>query len=209
VLGRDLHDIAPRVLVEPIKPEVAEVIAHRFSNGEVILHKPYLRTLNAVHTLTAIGRDSAADEAFRVAPQVAVIDARPGVKLGLHHFELLLARHMLHLVVVKLDRPQGPGWTGQLPAGLAPALIEQMGIERPSLRNLQFLVPPDVAVGADIDEVVATLRLDWIDEHDAIVAFFHRAAAFGDAGRVVAVVAHGRYIGGIDHRRLSALLLQN
>ncbi len=30
-----------------------------------------------------------------------------------------------------------------------------------------------------------------------------------DAGRVVAVVAHGRHVGDVDHRRLAALLLQD
>src|ERR1039458_6558918 len=51
VLGRDLHEIEPRVLVEPIKPEVAVVIAHRFSNDVFILHKPHLRALNAFHNV--------------------------------------------------------------------------------------------------------------------------------------------------------------
>ena len=75
--------------------------------------------------------------------------------------------------------------------------------------DLAGTAPTGVRATRDIDEVLATLRLDWIDEHDAVVTFAHCATAFRDAGGVVAVVAHGRHIGDIDHRRLSALLLQN
>src|SRR5215204_3869589 len=94
-------------------------------------------------------------------------------------------------------------------ARLVPTLIDEMRVERPDLRNLEFLVPPDMAVRARLDEVLAPFRLVGIDENDAVVALLHDAAALGQARRIVAVVAHGGHVGDVDHRNLPALLLQD
>ena len=96
-----------------------------------------------------------------------------------------------------------------LPARLFPALVEEVGVERPDLRKLQLLVPPDMAVGTALYQVLAPFRLLRIDQHDSVVALFHRASAFCHAGRVVTVIAHGRDVGDIDHRDLPTLLLQD
>src|SRR5215211_7540640 len=94
-------------------------------------------------------------------------------------------------------------------ARLVPTLIDEMRVERPDLRNLEFLVPPDMAVRARLDEVLTPFRLVGIDENDAVVALLHDAAALGQARRIVAVVAHGGHVGDVDHRNLPALLLQD
>ena len=100
----------------------------------------------------------------------------------MHHFEPLLARELRHLGVVDAERAHGAGRTGLLAARLLPALVDQMRVEGPGLRQLQLLVPPDVAVGAGVDQVLAALGLDRIDEHDAVVALLDRAAAFAMQG---------------------------
>jgi hypothetical protein len=73
-----------------------------------------------------------------------------------------------------------------------------MGVKRPSLRHLQFLIPPDMTIGTGFNEVLTPFCLDGIDQDDSIVAFFHGPAALGDTGRVIAVVAHRWHVGDID-----------
>ena len=103
-----------------------------------------------------------------------------------------------------------PGRARLVAAGLLPALVEEMRVERPVLRHLQLLVPPDVAVGTGLDEVLLPLGLHRIDDDDAVLPLGDGAVLRRlDAGRVVAVIAHGRHIGDVDHRRLAALLLQD
>ena len=208
-LGRDFHDIGARVLVELVELEVAVVVARGLGDQQAAAQQPHARALDAVDDAVCLRRERAADEAFRIAPQVAVIDARLGGELGPHHFEALVARHPRHLVVLDADRAHGAGRARLVAARLLPALVEQVRVERPDLRHLVLLVPPDVAVGAGVDQVLAPLRLVGIDEDDAVVAFLDRAAALGHAGRVVAVVAHGGNVGDVDHRHLPALLLQD
>ena len=85
-----------------------------------------------------------------------------------------------------------------------------MGVERPGLRQLQLLVPPDLAVGAGVDELLLSLGLLRIDDDDAVAALLDRALRRRlHAWRIVAVIAHGRNVGDVDHRHLPALLLQN
>ena len=199
----DLHDIGARVLVELVEFEVAVVVARRLGDRDAVARQPHGRALDAIDDAIGLGRERAADEAFRIAPEVAVVDPRLGAELGPHHLEPLVARHARHLLVLDLDRAHGAGRTRLVPARLLPALVDQMGIEIPRLRHLVLLVPPDVAVGAGVDQVLAALGLVRIDQDDAVVALLHRAAAFGDAGRVVALVAHGGSVGDVDHRRLA------
>src|SRR5262249_27872198 len=152
--------------------------------------QPYACALDAIDDPARFRRERATDEAFRIAPQVAVIDARLRAELGPHHFKALLARHALHRGVLDRERAHRACRARLVTARLLPALIDEMGVERPVLRDLEFLIPPDVAVRAGVNEVLAPLCLLGIDQHDAVLAFADRTARFGDAGGVIAVVAH-------------------
>src|SRR5215469_15480362 len=208
-LRRYLDDVRARALVELVEFEIAIVVARRLRDRSAILAEANARALDAIDDAIDLRRQRSADEAFRVAPEIAVIDPGAAAQLGLHHFQRLFARQARHLFILDLDRPHGAGRARLLAAGLLPALVDEVGVERPDLRQLQLVVPPDVAVGAGLDQVLAPPRLLRIDEHDPVVAFFHRVAGLGHAGRIVAVIAHGRNVGDVDHRHLPALLLQD
>ena len=82
-----------------------------------------------------------------------------------------------------------------------PALIDEMRVEVPVLRQAEFLVPPDVTVGTGFDELLPALGLFRIDQHDSVLALADRTIRRRlDTRRVVAMVAHGRHIGDVDHR---------
>src|ERR1051325_515064 len=72
----DLDRVGARVPVELVELEVAVVVARRLGHGAAVLHQPHLRALDAVDHAALLGRHRAADEAFCVAPEVAVPDAR-------------------------------------------------------------------------------------------------------------------------------------
>src|SRR5258705_1319834 len=206
----DLDGVGAGAFVELVELEIPVVVARRLRPRLAGLQEPDFRALDAIDGAALLGRQRAADEAGRIAPEIAVVDARQGAELGLHHRKPLVARDPVHLGVVDLDGPHGAGRAGLLAAGLLPALIDQMRVERPGLRQPELLVPPDVAVGAGVDQLLLPLGLERIDDHDAVGALGDGAVLGGlDAGRVVAVVAHGRHIGDVDHRRLAALLLQD
>src|SRR2546430_8812328 len=207
--SRYFDDICARILVELVESEIAVVVARGFRDRSAILDEANARALDAVDHAIRLYRQRAADKAFRVAPEIAVIDARASAQFRLHHFEILFAHNARHLLVLDLDRAHGAGRTGLLAAGLLPALVEQVSIERPDLRKLQLLVPPDVPVGAGLDQVLAPPRLLRIDQHDPVLALLHCVAGLRHARRIVAVIAHGRNVGDVDHRHLPALLLQD
>ena len=97
-----------------------------------------------------------------------------------------------------------------MPTRLPPALIKQVGIEGPSLRHLSFIVPPDVTVRASIDKMLLSFCLLRIDQDDAVLSLTNGPGLVGlHTGCQVAVIAHRRNIGDIDHRHLSAFLLEN
>src|SRR5215475_4535591 len=204
---QDLDHIRPRALAQPIKFEIAEIIARGLGDDAAILQQAHARALDAIDHAVGFRRDRPADEARRVAPEVAVIDARPRAEFRIHHLETLLARQRSHLVVLELDRPHGAGRAGLCPAGLVPALVEEVGVERPSLRHLVLLVPPDVAVRAGVHQVFSPFGFFRVDEDDPVGPLGDRAAAPGHARRIVAVIAHGGQVGDVDHRHLPALLL--
>ena len=53
------------------------------------------------------------------------------------------------------------------------------------------------------------LRLHRIDDHDAVVALADGVAGMANAGRVVAVIAHHRQIGGLHHGRAALRAAQD
>src|SRR5215469_1409734 len=123
---------------------------------------------------------------------------------------MLFADEPRHFLILDLDRAHGAGRAGLLSAGLLPAAVEQMRVERPSLRQLQLLVPPDVTIRARVDELSLPFCFFRIDDHDAVPALSNDALRRSlQAWRIVAVIAHGRDISDVDHRRLPAFLLQN
>src|SRR5262245_9302084 len=207
--GGNLDEVRTGILVQLVEFEVAVVVAHRLRDGPAVLAEADARAFDAIDDAVRLGRQRAADEAFRIAPEIAVVDTRLGPGFRLHHLEPLLARDARHLRILDLDRAHGAGRAGLLAAGLLPALIEEVGVERPDLRKLQLLVPPDVAVGTALDQILAPPRFLRVDEHDAVVALLYGVAALRHARRVVAVIAHGRNVGDVDHRHLPSLLLQD
>jgi len=97
-----------------------------------------------------------------------------------------------------------------LAAGLLPAPVEKMGVEWPGLRQLQLLIPPDMPVGASVDELSLAFGLFRVDDHDAVAALVDDALwRCLHARRVVTVIAHGRNVSDVDHRHLPALFLQD
>src|SRR5262245_14841648 len=131
------------------------MVAHRLRHDPAVLAEADVRALNAIEDAVRLRRQRAADETFRIAPEIAVVDPRLGPGFRLHHLEPLLARDARHLRVLDLDRAHGAGRAGLLAAGLLPPLVKQVGVEWPDLRKLQFLVPPDVAVGTALDQILA------------------------------------------------------
>src|ERR1700683_4239251 len=205
--GENLHAIAAGILVELIEFEVAVIVGRRHRDRNAVLDQLHARALDATAATVFRFGDRAADEAFGITPQVAIVDPRFRVQLRLHHFEILLARHARHLLVLDLDGAHGAGRAGLLAAGLLPALVDQVGVKGPGLRQLLLLVPPDVAVGTGVDDLLLALGLDRVDDDDAVLALLDGALRRRlDAGCVVAVIAHGRNIGDVDHRDLPTLL---
>src|ERR1051325_113623 len=129
------NGVAARILVELVELEVAVVVGGGARDGLAVLDQMDVRALDAIDHAAHFRRDAATDEAFAVAPEVAVIDPRLGFCFGVHHLEAFVARHPRHLVILDLDGAHRAGRTGLLAAGLLPALIEQMGVERPDLRQ--------------------------------------------------------------------------
>src|SRR5262245_50225863 len=167
-LRQYLDEIRARALVELVEFKIAIIVARRLRDRSAILTESNARALDAIDDTVRFRRQRAADEAFRVAPEIAVINPRTGAQFGFHHFEILFARQARHLLVLDLDRPHGAGRARLLAAGLLPALVDEVGIERPDLRQLQLFVPPDMAVGTGLDMVLALLRLLGFDEIELV-----------------------------------------
>jgi 3-oxoacid CoA-transferase subunit B len=208
--GSDLESVAAGILRQLVEFEIAVIVAHGLRDQLAALAQRDRGALDAIDDAGRLGRQRAADEAGRIAPEVAVIDPRLGAELGLHHLESFLGGDACHFPVIDLDRLERAGRAALLAARLLPAGIEEMRVEGPVLRQLQLLVPPDLAIGAGLDQLLLALRLDRIDEDDAVRALGDGAVLGGlHAGCVVAMVAHGRNVGDVDHRHLPAFLLQD
>src|SRR5260370_2995105 len=106
--------------MELVEFEVAIVGARRLSDRSAILAEANARALDAIDDAIHLRRQGAADEALRVAPEIAIIHPGAGAQLGLHHFERLLARQARHLLVLDLDPSHGPGPTPFLAAAPLP-----------------------------------------------------------------------------------------
>src|SRR5437667_534144 len=89
----DLDRIGARTLVELVELEIPVVVAGRLGDQRAVAQQPYARAFHAIDEAIRLRRERAADEAFRIAPEVAVVDPRLAGELGLHHFEALSARH--------------------------------------------------------------------------------------------------------------------
>src|SRR5262245_20379314 len=100
---RDLDHVAARVLAQPVESEVAVIVARGFRHDAAVLHQPHARAFDAIDESAGLGRDRAADEARRVAPQVAIVHARFRAELGPENLEALVARHGGHRVVLDPD----------------------------------------------------------------------------------------------------------
>src|SRR5262249_53958314 len=131
---RNFDCVVARVLVELVELEVAVVVARCLGNDRTVVQQPYACALDAIDDPARFRRERATDEAFRIAPQVAVIDARLRAELGPHHFKALLARHALHRGVLDRERAHRACRARLVTARLLPALIDEMGVERPVLR---------------------------------------------------------------------------
>src|SRR5215470_16456533 len=160
---RNLDRIGAGVFLEPVKFEVAVVVACRFRDDLAALQQLHTCAFDTVDDAIGLGRDAAADEAGRITPEVAIINPRLAAELGPHHLELVLPRHARHLVILELHGAHRAGRTGLMAAGLLPALVNEMSIERPVLRHLLLLVPPDVSVGAGVHQVLAALGALLVD----------------------------------------------
>src|SRR2546428_9906456 len=89
----NLDEVAAGILVELVEFEVAVIVAHGVGDRAAVLAEPNARALDAINAAVRLRRKRPADEAFRIAPEIAVIDARAAAQLGPHHFEALVARH--------------------------------------------------------------------------------------------------------------------
>src|SRR6267142_229786 len=105
----NLHHIGARALLELVELEVAIVVGRRFRHHLAALQKLDACALDAVDDAIDLRRNAAADEAGRIAPEVAVVDARLAAQLRPHHLELVLARHARHVIVLQLHGAHGAG----------------------------------------------------------------------------------------------------
>src|SRR5271166_7160363 len=198
---RRLDAIRASTLRHFVETKITESVARRRREGLASLGQGHLRALDAFHHAGDLGAYATADEAGLPPFQPPVPDARLGAEFGLERLEPFPRRLFLHGGVLELHRLEHGRWAGLLAAGLTPSLIEQMGVEDPGLRDLLLLIPDDRPIGAGPDNVLAALGLHWIDDDDAVIAFADGVAGVANAGRIVAVIAHHRQIGGLDHGR--------
>src|SRR5271170_1976831 len=72
--GVDLQRVAARILVEPVEFEIAVIIGRGHGDGGAVLDELHARARDAIDGAVLFLGERAADEAFRIAPQIAVID---------------------------------------------------------------------------------------------------------------------------------------
>src|SRR5208337_531428 len=184
-----------------IEAEIDETVARRRRERFASLGQGHLGALDAFHHPGHLGADAAPYKARFPTLQPPVPDARLGAEFGLQRLEPFPRRLFRHGGVLELHRLEHGRWADLLAAGLTPSLIEEVGVEDPGLRDLMLLIPDDRPIGAGADDVLAAPGLHGIDDDDAVVAFADGVAGVANAGRVVAVIAHHRQIGGLHHRR--------
>src|SRR5215472_18665020 len=118
----NLHRVAAGIFAELVEFEIAVIVGGGRRDRRAVLEELHAGALDAIDRAVLLLRHRAADEAFRIAPQVAVIDSRTRPEFGLHHVELFVLGEPRHLVVLDLDGAHGAGRAGLLAAGLLPAL---------------------------------------------------------------------------------------
>src|SRR5271166_4031854 len=198
---RRLDAIRASTLRHFVETKITESVARRRREGLASLGQGHLRALDAFHHAGDLGAYATADEAGLPPFQTPVPNARLGAEFGLERLEPFPRRLFVHDGVLELHRLEHGRWADLLTAGLTPSLIEEVGVEDPGLRDLMLLIPNDRPIGAGADDVLAAPGLHRIDNDDAVIAFADRVAGVANAGRVVAVIAHHRQIGGLHHRR--------
>src|SRR5712672_2575455 len=90
---RYFDHVFARTLVELVELEIPVTVAGGLRDQAAVLEQSYAGALDAVDDAVCLRRDAAADETFRIAPQIAVVDPRLAGELGPHDFEALLAHH--------------------------------------------------------------------------------------------------------------------
>ena len=86
--------------------------------------------------------------------------------------------------------------------------VKDMSASCALLRNVELFVPEDLAIGARLDDLLLTLGLNGIDDHEAIVAAINGVVlARSDAGSVFAVLARHGNVAHFDLGALAALFL--
>src|ERR1700731_3964244 len=85
--AKDLHGITAGFLVEPVEFEVAVIVGGGHRDRGAVPDQLHAGALDAIDRAVLLLGDRAADEALRIAPQVAVIDPRLRADVGLHDFE--------------------------------------------------------------------------------------------------------------------------
>src|SRR5271166_425579 len=195
-------DFEPVVLrAQAVEAEVAERVGSRLRDLDAVADEGDVGPLHAIDDAIGLDGDASADELGFPALEPTVPDPRLRAELGLERPQVLASRTFGHRLVVELHRFEDVGRTDLTEARLLPARVEKMGVEDPGLRDLLLLIPDDSPIGAGVDDVLAALGLHWIDDDDAVVAFADGVAGVAHAGRIVAVIAHHRQIGGLHHRR--------
>src|SRR5215469_7035821 len=86
-LAFDFDRVGAGTLVELVEFEVAVIVGSGLRHDGARLDEAYKRIFDAVHDAVRLRRYGAADEAFGVAPQVAIVDPGLGVEVSSDDFQ--------------------------------------------------------------------------------------------------------------------------
>jgi hypothetical protein len=187
------------VVFQAAKPEIAEIIG--LGGGGLsgrLVDKPAFGTDNDLFFIGIVER--AADEFFW---QVLLIDPRLGLGSRVDQFGLIDKG----LKIRFFTKAQGIGGAlihtaGDLPLRI---VVQQMGASCALLSNVQIFIEKDGVMGAGIGAELAAHALLRVDNDQPIIALIDCLGfTIGDAGCIVAMVAHFGNIGHLDFGHLSA-----
>src|SRR5579863_7532852 len=74
--GENLHRIVAGILVELVEFEIPVIVRRRHRDRRAVPEKLHARALDAIDHAVLLFGHRAADKAFRVAPEITVVDAR-------------------------------------------------------------------------------------------------------------------------------------